>query len=124
MRYTLRRPTFSQAGGDVDLAVRKLFSHRIIVGIVSGQLILLGTTLPGMQMLTLADVHSVNGRVFYTVSDAWLVVGVISGLCALGAGVVLWVLRSGVFHLWSIRPISSAVSANDINAHATSGHLQ
>ena len=124
MRYTLRRPTFSQAGGDVDLALRKLFSDRIIVGIVSGQLILLGTTLPGIQMLTLADVHPVNDRVFYTVSDAWLVIGVIGGLCALGAGVVLWTLRSGAFHLWSIRPIRSAVSQHDIDAHATSGHVQ
>ena len=124
MRYTLRRPTFSQAGGDVDLALRRLFSHRIVVGVVSGQLILLGTTLPGIQMLTLADVYSVSGRVFYTVSDGWLVVGVISGLCALGAGIVLWALRSGVFHLWSLRPISSAVSQHDIDAHATSGHVQ
>ena len=124
MRYTLRRPTFSQAGGDVDLALRKLFSDRIVAGVVSGQLILLGTTLPGIQMLTLADVHSVNGRVFYTVSDVWLVVGVISGLCALGAGIVLWAFRSGVFHLWSLRPISSAVSQHDIDAHATSGQVQ
>ena len=124
MRYTLRRPTFSQAGGDVDLAVRKLFSHRIVAGIVSAQLILLGTTLPGVQMLTLGSVHREDGQAFYTVSSTWLVVGVVTGLTALVAGVLLWVLRSGVFHLWSIRPIRSAVSVSDNDAPATSGHLQ
>jgi len=124
MRYTLRRPTFSQAGGDVDLAVRKLFSHRIVVGIVSGQLILLGTTLPGMQMLTLGNVHPENGQTFYTVSDAWFVVGVITGLSAVVAGVLLWALRSGVFHLWSSRPISSAVPVDDIGVPAAFGRSQ
>jgi len=119
MRYTLRRPTFSQAGGDVDLAVRKLFSHRIVVGIVSAQLILLGTTLPGMQMLTLGNVHPENGQTFYTVSDAWLVAGVITGLSALAAGVLLWALRSGVFHLWSPRPAPSDVPLHHSNVLAT-----
>ncbi len=119
MRYTLRRPTFSQAGGDVDLAVRKLFSHRIVVGIVSAQLILLGTTLPGVQMLTLSTVHRDFGQAFYTVSDAWLVAGVITGLSALAAGVLLWALRSGVFHLWSPRPASSNVPLDHSNVLAT-----
>jgi len=124
MRYTLRRPTFSQAGGDVDLAVRKLFSHRIVAGIVSGQLILLGTTLPGVQMLTLGNVHPENGQIFYTVSDAWLVVGVITGLSALAAGVLLWVLRSGAFHLWSSRLSFPAAPAADIDLFATVGRSQ
>jgi len=119
MRYTLRRPTFSQAGGDVDLAVRKLFSHRIVAGIVSGQLILLGTTLPGVQMLTLGSVHRDDGQAFYTVSSTWLVVGVVAGLTALVAGVLLWVLRSGVFHLWPPRPASSDLPLDHSNVLAT-----
>jgi len=121
MRYTLRRPTFSQAGGDVDLAVRKLFSHRIVAGIVSGQLILLGTTLPGVQMLSLGSVQRNDGQAFYAVSSTWLVVGVVAGLTALLAGVLLWVLRSGVFHLWSPRPLSSAEALDEIVVPGTSG---
>jgi hypothetical protein len=101
MRYTMHRPSFSQAGGEVDLALRRLFSQRITAGVVGGQLILLAVTLPGLQMLTLHDVGHHGGQTFYTVSDTWLLVGVIGGLIAFAGGIAVWAYRSGIFLLWS-----------------------
>ncbi len=101
LRYTLHRPTFSQAGGEVDLALRRLFSRRITAGVIAGQLILLAVTLPGLQMLTLHDVSHHAGQSFYTVNDTVLLVGVIGGLIALAGGIAVWVWRSGIFQLWS-----------------------
>lgn len=101
LRYTLRRPAFSQAGGEVDLALRRLFSRRITAGVIGGQLVLLGVTLPGVQMFSLHDVHTEAGQLFYTVSDPWLLVGALGGILVLAAGVIVWVCRSGIFLLWS-----------------------